>query len=281
MSTSFEAESHKSPEALEQEIDAKRASISHLVDSLESRFTPGQLIDQGLAYFKGNGSEFFQNLGTTLKNNPVPTVLTGVGLAWLAMNQNRAFSPGSAAFGGSGLADTLGEAASGIKGAFAQAGEHLHHASDVAHDKARSLKDKARDLSHDAGDTLGGSADKVRQAAHQASDRMHAQATQLKGQFDHLLKEQPLVLAAIGIALGAALGAALPATRKEDELMGDTRDALAAKVTDTGKALYEDARQTVREAGTPPQAPDRAAQAMPDSPQPAHTDLSGGLGFKP
>lgn len=36
MSTSFEAESHKSPETLEQEIDAKRASISHLVDSLNT-----------------------------------------------------------------------------------------------------------------------------------------------------------------------------------------------------------------------------------------------------
>ncbi|PPS62209.1 DUF3618 domain-containing protein [Pseudomonas sp. BRM28] len=264
MSTSFEAESHKSPETLEQEIDAKRASISHLVDSLEHRLTPGQLIDQGMAYFKGNGGEFFQNLGITLKNNPVPTVLTGVGLAWLALNQNRPFSPGSPTFGGSGLADTLGDAASGIKGAMAQAGEHLHHASDVAHDKAR-----------DAGDSLGSSADKVRQAAHHASDRVQAQAAQLKGQFDHLLKDQPLVLAAIGIALGAALGAALPGTRKEDELMGETRDALADKVTRTGKALYADATQAVHNADA--SAPAAAAQAPREGP----ADLSDGLGFRP
>jgi hypothetical protein len=36
-----------------------------------------------------------------------------------------------------------------------------------------------------------------------------------------LMKEQPLVLAGLGLALGAALGASLPATEAEDRLMGD------------------------------------------------------------
>lgn len=255
MSTSFEAESHKDPDTLEQEIDAKRASISHIVDSLESRFTPGQLFDQALAYTKGNGGEFFQNLGTTLKNNPVPTVLTGVGLAWLAMNQNRPFSPGPAAHG-PGLGDRLSSAVGQVSEAFNHLGERVHDATDATKAKARDLKDKAGDITHAATDSFGN-------ATHGAGN----QAQALKGQFDHLLKDQPLVLAAIGIALGAALGAALPPTRKEDELMGSTRDDLTRQLKTKAQETYDEVKETVKGAG-------KVEDAKP-------ADLSAGLGMNP
>ncbi|MFP3499986.1 DUF3618 domain-containing protein, partial [Pseudomonas sp. SIMBA_059] len=76
MTTSFEHDAHKDPDLLEQEINARREHISDLVDALEQRLSPGQMVDRLLAYAKGNGGEFFQNLGTTLKNNPVPATLT-------------------------------------------------------------------------------------------------------------------------------------------------------------------------------------------------------------
>jgi ElaB/YqjD/DUF883 family membrane-anchored ribosome-binding protein len=307
MSTSFEAESNKSPETLEREIDAKRASISNLVDSLESRFTPGQLFDQALTYTKGNGGEFFQNLGTTIKNNPLPTVLTGVGLAWLAINQNKPFSPGAPSTG-PGLGERLSSAVGQVTGAFAQAGDRLHSASDTAldkgqalRDKGQSLKDKASDWTHRTGDSLDSTASNLRDSldstasnlrdsAHQASDRLQAQAGQLKGQFDQVLKDQPLIIAAIGVALGAVLGAALPSTRKEDELMGGTRDDLAAKLKSKGEEVYAVAKDTVKQAGetakeaVKPDAgkPDTAAsETTPAKPAQSPTDLSAGLGIQP
>lgn len=264
MSTSFEAESHKSPETLEQEIDAKRASISNIVDSLESRFTPGQLFDQALAYTKGGGGEFFQNLGTTLKNNPVPTVLTGIGLTWLALNQNKPF-PGYTVSSGPGLGDKLSSMASQVAGAFGQVSDRVHSAtsavSDKAHaltdkatdkahaltDKAYALKDKASGLHHSASDSLGSSADQARQLAYDANAQLQNQTAQLKGQFNTLLKEQPLVLAAIGIALGAALGAALPSTRKEDELLGSTSDKLTSTLKSKGQEAYAGVKETVKQ----------------------------------
>lgn len=109
MTTSFEHEAHKDPDLLEQEINAKREHISDLVDALEQRLSPGQMVDRVLAYAKGNGGEFFENLGTTLKNNPVPATLTVLGLAWLGLNQNRPFNPGPAHHG-PGLGEKLGDA---------------------------------------------------------------------------------------------------------------------------------------------------------------------------
>jgi uncharacterized protein YjbJ (UPF0337 family) len=260
MSTSFEAESHKSPETLEQEIDAKRASISNIVDSLESRFTPGQLFDQALAYTKGGGGEFFQNLGTTLKNNPVPTVLTGIGLTWLALNQNKPF-PGYTVSTGPGLGDKLSSMAGQVAGAFGQVSDRVHSATsavtdkahaltDKAHaltDKAYALKDKASGLHHSASDSLGSSAGQARQMAYDANAQLQNQTAQLKGQFNTLLKEQPLVLAAIGIALGAALGAALPSTRKEDELLGSTSDKLTSTLKSKGQEAYAGVKETVKQ----------------------------------
>ncbi len=46
MKSELDIEAEKSPEQIEREIDAQRASIGNIVDQLESKFTPGQMIDQ-------------------------------------------------------------------------------------------------------------------------------------------------------------------------------------------------------------------------------------------
>lgn len=280
MSSSLNSDLDKSPEDLEREIDAKRASISNLVDSLESRFTPGQLFDQALSYTKGNGGEFFQNLGTTLKNNPVPTVLTGVGLAWLAMNQNKPFQPGSTS-SGSGLGGKVSQVLDQVSQAFSGAGDRLHGAADTARDHGQSLRSKAGDLSELATDSLDATASQLTDKAHDVGQRVQEQASEVKGQFEQLLKEQPLVLAAIGIALGAALGAALPSERKEDEWMGQTRDDLADTLKSKGQEAYAVAKDTVKQATD--KAPEPSAAPSPVTPAMASegTDLSSGLGMKP
>jgi len=63
-----------------------------------------------------------------------------------------------------------------------------------------------------------------------------------------LFKDQPLVLAGIGLALGAMLGASLPVTEAEDRLMGEASDAtkreagaFAEQQLDKGKAVGRDA----------------------------------------
>lgn len=280
MSSSLNSDLDKSPEDLEREIDAKRASISNLVDSLESRFTPGQLFDQALSYTKGNGGEFFQNLGTTLKNNPVPTVLTGVGLAWLAMNQNKPFQPGSAS-SGSGLGGMVSQVADQVSQAFSGAGDRLHGAADTARDHGQSLRSKAGDLSERATDSLDAMASQLTDNAHDVGQRVQEQASEVKGQFEQLLKEQPLVLAAIGIALGAALGAALPSTRKEDEWMGQTRDDLADTLKSKGQEAYAVAKDTVKQATDKAPEPSAAPSPVTLAMASEGTDLSSGLGMKP
>lgn len=267
MKDEFKTESEKSPEAIEREIDEQRAHISHIVDALGSKFTPGQMLDQALGLVKGNGAEFFGNLGTTVRNNPVPTLLTTVGLCWLMLGQNH---PPRVGYRVGPDQDSSGWS-EGLVGGLDSAREHLHSGSDSLREGFHHLKDKAAHLADD----VGASARHARHSAHQAGERMAQGSQHLGDEFSRLLKEQPLMMAAAGIALGAMLGAALPSTSTEQRTMGKTSADLADKVKRTAREGYETVRDTVSKT-----TEHRDEPAVTPANGRAHsgTDLSGGLG---
>lgn len=69
---------------IEQEIAQDRQRIEERLDAIQQRMSPGQLVDEALAYVKSSGGgEYASNLGAAVKNNPIPLALMGVSLAWL------------------------------------------------------------------------------------------------------------------------------------------------------------------------------------------------------
>src|SRR5262249_31027309 len=86
------------------------------------------------------------------------------------------------------------------------------------------------------------------EALGRAADTVSEAATAGGRNIMEFFKDQPLVLAGIGLALGALLGAALPTTETEDRLMGDASDAtkrdakdFAEQQMDRGKAVGQEA----------------------------------------
>jgi ElaB/YqjD/DUF883 family membrane-anchored ribosome-binding protein len=78
----------KTSSDLQREIDADRQRIGDRIDAIQERMSPGQLVDEVLAYAKGSGGgEYVRNLGHALKDNPVPVALMGISLAWLMAKQ--------------------------------------------------------------------------------------------------------------------------------------------------------------------------------------------------
>ena len=82
----------------------------------------------------------------------------------------------------------------------------------------------------------------------------------LRGSLSKVLKEQPLILVAIGVAVGAAIAAALPRTSAENSLMGESshsvRDAARGtlenqyeQLKSTASHVAEDIRQSIAEHG--------------------------------
>ena len=246
----FAVESEKSPETLEREIDAQRSSIGNIVDALESKFSPGQLVDQALAYAKGNGGEFFGNLGNTIKANPVPTVLTSVGLLWLMLGQNRSPAPSSAATGSGAsslglghLGERLSDMAHNMTDSLGNARSRIEETAHRMKDKASDVTDKASNLTGSVSDKLSSAGQRLNMGTHDASDALQEQARKAQSSFNYMLREQPLALAAIGIALGAAIGAALPSTQRENQLMGQASDQLTDKARQVASEGYDKVKE--------------------------------------
>ncbi|WP_434136091.1 DUF3618 domain-containing protein [Pseudomonas luteola] len=289
----LDAESQKDPATLEREIDQQRDSINDIVNALESRLSPGELLDKAMTYAKGNGGEFINNLGSTIKANPVPTLLTSVGLMWMMMGQNRSqpytnagmsstgmSSTGTSSTGivdslrgkASGLSDTLHDKANSMSGA-------VHDKTDSMRTQTQGFKDKAADMRSSTSDSMSSARQTVSEKAQTASETMRNQTAKAKSGFQYMLEEQPLALGAIGIAVGALLGATLPATERENRLMGKTSDRITdkvkmkaeqgyAKATEVGQDLADQATNRVKEEADhmsskhQEQEPQRASRSM-------------------
>jgi Protein of unknown function (DUF3618) len=125
--------------------------------------------------------------------------------------------------------------------------ERMRHASERARHAARR---RAREAAEAGRRTAWSARRRVRRAGSNVG---------------HLIEERPLVVGLAGLAVGALLGALLPATRREDELLGETRDDLARRARaeiDKAERVAERAVDTARsEADQRDLTPDAARRA--------------------
>lgn len=72
------------PATIERELEQTRVRLGSRLDELQSKLSPGQLVDEGLGYLRrSQGADFFRNLGDSVAEKPLPLALVGIGLAWL------------------------------------------------------------------------------------------------------------------------------------------------------------------------------------------------------
>lgn len=86
MSEKNERNESRNPDEIEADIHETRAHLDHTLHELENRLSPKQFMDSIYEQARNGGAnEFFANLGKTIKENPVPFLLTGIGVGWLMM----------------------------------------------------------------------------------------------------------------------------------------------------------------------------------------------------
>ena len=72
---------------IEEELKVTRARMDHRLGELHERLTPGQLLDEAVEYFRTSGGvDFGRNLMASVRDNPLPVAVTGIGLAWLMLS---------------------------------------------------------------------------------------------------------------------------------------------------------------------------------------------------
>jgi hypothetical protein len=231
----------RSAAEIEREVEQTRAGLTNTLDELRERASPGQLFEQALDYARSSGgNEFVRNLGTSVRDNPLPLLLIGAGIGWLIMSGGSR-TGGTTAPMAASPDRSIGTGGTRVRvyGDGAESGESITGRASAAVNAAR---DSVADAAGSVADSLRGAAAAVTDRVTGGGQDMQARASELGDQTRQgvtwLLREQPLVLGAIGVALGAAVGALLPGTEAEDRLMGQTRDAVADQVQATAQQGY-------------------------------------------
>ncbi|MGB3556163.1 MAG: DUF3618 domain-containing protein [Jannaschia sp.] len=80
---------HASPRELERDVEHARADLEGSLGQLRDKMSPGAMLEDALAYFKGDGESYADALMREARANPIPVMLVGVGLAWLALGASR------------------------------------------------------------------------------------------------------------------------------------------------------------------------------------------------
>ena len=87
---------HDSPEEIERDIERTRANVSRTLNELQERLAPRNLVSDTLnspevmSALRSAGSgtlAFAADLGRVIGRKPLPVLLTGIGLAWLAFSK--------------------------------------------------------------------------------------------------------------------------------------------------------------------------------------------------
>lgn len=250
----------RSPDEIQQDIRQTRSQMDSTLDAIQQRLSPSHLMDEAIRYLRhGGGNEFAHNLNESIKRNPVPVTLMGIGLAWLMMSGKEGrYAPdraGSSHLGErmSSMADTLGSAMAAGRDKLADAKESLSSAGSSMRERLGQTSDRLSHASSRISDSASTTGDSLRESTRHEARRLSGSARysaqRARSGFDTMLHEQPLLLGALGVAVGAALGAMLPSTRQEDEIMGEARDQVAGEVKQQARLQLRRGKRIAQAAG--------------------------------
>ncbi len=288
---------------LRERISATRAHMSETIEQIGSHLDPAHLkqefkdgmreqveetkeaarmkVKNMTHQMEDSMNQTGRTLMDTVRENPMPAALVGVGFGWLVAEGRKQQSNGH----GRQLPERYGAVrpSPGYLGAYAEggyaqpAGEidiltvgvegESHHESKTerARQKARSaaedLRGRAEHATDSARETASEMTDEARKRATQAKMRAEQtfheaemRARRMEGSLERSMRENPLAAGAAMVAAGFAVGMMIPETDQERELMGDMRERVGEraheKADQVGGKIKHVAEETARQAKT-------------------------------
>jgi len=216
--------SDQSTNGLEQQAENIRSKVVDTAESLREKMTGGQLVDDLMSNETVSAAtDALSSLGRTIRSNPVPFALIGVGLAWAMFGPAPRWSSS--------------------KNSGSRYGEYRGRPMPGNDQSAGGLKEAAGRWASGVGQAAASVSDRVSGAVQDLPGAEQAQRS-VRAVADTVSDQDPLLLAAMGLAFGTALGAMLPGTRVEDETFGSVGETLRQ----AGEAQLEAGLEKVKEA---------------------------------
>lgn len=251
------------PTVTEQARDLAQQTIDHAI--LEAKTAIRELGDQArgavrdatigkverMAHTTGESTKSFSSsLMTTIKQNPGPAALTGLGIGWLMMSGKSASSQGQTSTSSTGqYKGTSSDVSGQVKDAAGQVKGKAGDAADQAQDAAGKAVDQAQDAAGKVTDQVQQAASMASDQAHQAADTVTTQAQQLSARFRRTLDEKPLAVGLVATALGSAAALVVPVTQRENQMLGGARDKVMDRAQTGAQDVLQKVQRVAEEAG--------------------------------
>jgi ElaB/YqjD/DUF883 family membrane-anchored ribosome-binding protein len=136
-------------------------------------------------------------------------------------------------------AGRAGTAAAGLGRAAESVSRYAGDVRDRLGDTAGAYASSVSDYAEDARRRVGDYAEGVRQNVSAASDRVVSTAQSAAQTTSDILREQPLLIAALGLAAGATVAALFPTSDVERRTLGPAGEALAGAAGRAGEDLMD------------------------------------------
>ena len=260
--------------AIRAEIEDTRSRMSGTMDEIGERLNPNVMKEKVKDSIReatigrvetmardaaDKMSNTGRSIGDTIRENPIPAVMVGIGLAWLLLGRRRDDAPGRPRYQmqddrdwsrnrrydaeESGETETLQTSRDRVEELVGTVKDKAGHLADRARETAGQVTDRAKDAAEQAKDA----AERVGERARDVADRVGERARDLAGDVRQTSRrrgsqrvqdtyfENPLAVGAVTMALGLAVGFSVPETDAEVSLMGDKRNALVEKARDIAR----------------------------------------------
>jgi hypothetical protein len=288
-------------------IEETRAEMSETIETIQERLSPQHLKEQVKEQVReqfedakatvrdatiGKAEEMVRDAGDTLnearyglmetiRQNPIPAALVGIGLGWLFMNrrsgaprsynrysdQDRYYRGGQRYYGGQrGYArganyyaggtyaygnDIVDQGERGARSTLQRAQETAGNVVDRAQETVGTIADRTQqtvgNVVGQAQETASNIASQTQEAVGYIADQAQYQAQRVEDSFQQALYENPLAVGAVALALGTAVGFSLPQTQRENELLGEARDNLIDRAQEVAQDTVEKVQQVAGE----------------------------------
>jgi hypothetical protein len=278
----------RSPEASRDDIQVDmartRAELGNTIDAIQERLNPQRLkeqvadsvreatigkVEHAMNKVELTAREARSGFVDTIRNNPIPAVLVGVGLTWLFFSgsERNGHTQGSypryQTNANSGqIKDTAQQLAN-------QAGSQVQRLGQQAQDLGNQARDQIGNLSGQVQET-------VEQVGSQAQEQVAGLQSDVQGQvrsfttdlqqqthrlsytFERAMRQNPLSIGAVALALGAAVGLAAPEVPHEDELIGDARLQVKQKAHEAAHQALENVQKIADQVQTAAEDPNKS-----------------------
>lgn len=260
-------------EELVDEIERTRHEMTRTADEIGERLSPSNIVEHAKETVRDatvgkvedmatTASEMVSDAGwqarqtgggivETIKRNPIPAAMAGIGIGWLWMNRQPSMDT-TGSWSGASRRTTdgrpFGARMSDMGDRVGDRVDDIGNRVGAVGDRVGEVGDKIGRSASDAFDSAGDAVDEARRAAGRVPTEVQSTAREIGANVETIVEDNPLAVGAIALAVGTAVGLALPSTRTEQRLMGEASGRVLDQAQEAVATPLEKAEQKVREA---------------------------------